>query len=136
MVSSSLHAPQDVFSVGAHVTPSVPHCVIAQLLLARRWVLTRPVCPASPSVTRVSHDRCGAVALGSRPAATARRPPSANLWDMKASVLIRCLQIHVPRKHSDRSVREEEIRQGSEPISAARSALILSRRSRMLGVER
>lgn len=86
-VYTQIHATP---SAWAFITP-VTGCVIAQLRCRPCWALTHAVCFVSRQ--SLSQDQCGAVAISTSPAATARKHPSTHLRDMKVDALICCLQI-------------------------------------------
>lgn len=76
-VYTQIHATP---SAWAFITP-VTGCVIAQLRCRPCWALTHAVCFVSRQ--SLSQDQCGAVAISTSPAATARKLPSTHLRDMK-----------------------------------------------------
>lgn len=86
-----------LFALLTHARSSICHPSLGVSLLncptspAGHWHI-----PCSRPVSHsVSQDQCLAVTISARPTVTAHQHPSANLKDMKAGVLIRCLQIHI-----------------------------------------
>lgn len=142
-VYTQIHATP---SAWAFITP-VTGCVIAQLRCRPCRALTHAVCFVSRQ--SLSQDQCGAVAISTSPAATARKHPSTHsqtplnpfkghesrrFWSAVYKSHVRHRTVYpLPRSSV---CGAEEIRQWRKPISSVRSALILSRSSRMCGVEK